>query len=127
VNDDPTIQILTPNHLRAFIRVFLLVSLVTVIAAVTQRFQNGRWWDVDYLASIAIPLFLIPTFVCLMFVPLRIQWSAAEFQIQQRFGRQQTLPWTQLYAYGRGNYVFLLQFTNVSTFQIFAGAFPCDE
>jgi hypothetical protein len=38
-----------------------------------------------------------------------------------------TLPWTQLYAYGTGENVFLLQFTGVSTFQIFAGAFPREE
>jgi hypothetical protein len=62
-----------------------------------------------------------------MFVPRRIQWSATEFQIQPRFGRAKTLPWTQLYAYGSANNVFLLQFSDVSTFQIFAGAFPRDE
>src|SRR5437868_6378505 len=99
MNEGPTIQTLTPNLPRAFVRVFLLVSLVTAIAAVFQRYHDGHWWSADYLASLAIPLLLMPTFVCLMFVPRRIQWSATEFQIQPRFGSGQNLPWTQLYAY----------------------------
>jgi hypothetical protein len=127
VNEDPTLQTLTPNLPRAFVRVFLLVFLVTAIAAVWQRYHDGHWWSADYFASLVIPLLLMPTFVCLMFVPRCIHWSATEFQIQPRFGRAQTLPWIQLYAYGSGNNVFLLQFTGVSTFQIFAGAFPRDE
>jgi hypothetical protein len=69
----------------------------------------------------------MPAFMCLMFVPRRIQWSATEFQIQHRFGRGHSLPWTQLHAYGCGNNVFLLQFAEVSTFQIFAGAFSRRE
>lgn len=69
----------------------------------------------------------MPIFVCLMFVPRCISWSATEFHIQPRFGALQTLPWNRLYAYGNAYNVFLLQFTGVKTFQIFAAAFPRDE
>lgn len=127
MNEDPTLRTLTPNLSRTFVRVFLFLFLVIAVASVWQRFHDGHWWSANYFASLAIPLLLMPTFVCLMFVPRRIQWSATKFQIQPRFRRAQTLPWTQLYAYGSGNNVFLLKFTGDSTFQIFAGAFPREE
>lgn len=127
MNEDSTIQTLTPNLPRAFVRVFLTVSFIAAIAAVSERYHDGHWWSADYFASLPIPLLLMPTFVCIAFVPRRIQWSAVEFEIQPRFGRTQNFPWTQLYAYGSGNGVFLLQFSGVSTFQIFAGAFRRNE
>ena len=92
-----------------------------------QRYSTGHWWSADYFASLTIPVLLMPTFVCLMFVPRRIQWSATEFELQPRFGRARTLSWTQLYAYGTGRGVFLLQFRDVHTFQIFAAAFDRDQ
>ena len=127
MSEDQTSKTLTPNLARAFLRVFLLILFVSAIVAVFERYDNGQWWSADYFASLVIPLLLMPICVCLMFVPRRIRWSATEFEIQLRFGRIQTLPWTQLYAYGSGYNVFLLQFTGVSTFQIFAGAFRRDE
>jgi len=114
---------LAPSIPRAFVRVFFQCLLVAAVAAVSERYRNGHWWSPDYIASLAIPLLLMPTLVCLMFVPRRIQWSEREFLIQSRFGAPRSLPWTQLYAYGSGNNVFLLQFSGVATLQIFSGAF----
>ena len=119
--------ILTPRLPRTFIRILLLGLLVAVIAAVSERYRNGHWWANDCTASWAIPLFFIPVGVWVMFVPRSIQWSDSDFQIQPRFGRSQTLPWTQLCAYGNRNNVFVIQFTGVSMFQIFPGAFPSNE
>jgi len=65
----------------------------------------------------------MPTFVCLAFVPRRIEWSEAEFKIQTRFRQARTFPWERLCAYGNGRGVFLLEFNDCQTFQIYAGAF----
>jgi hypothetical protein len=86
VNEDQTSRTLTPNFGRAFIRVFMALLLFCVIGAVSARYQNGQWSSADYFASLAIPLLLAPVCVYLMFVPRRICWSAAEFQIRPRFG-----------------------------------------
>jgi hypothetical protein len=127
VNENETTQTLRPNLTRAFFRVLFVCLALVPIAAVADRYRLGHWWSPGYVASLIIPLLVMPTAVCLMLVPRRIQWSAIEFTVEPRFGRPQTLPWTQLYAYGSGNNVFLIQFTGVSTFQIFAGAFSRDE
>ena len=127
VTEDQTDIILKPSLTRAFAQVLLLTLLVVVIAAVSEWYRSGLWWSADYCVSLSIPMLLMPTFVCLMFVPRRIVWSSSEFQIQPRFGASQKLPWTQLYAYGRGRGVFLLQFTDVGTFQIYTGAFSRSE
>lgn len=123
INELPELHVLTPSFRRAFARVFLSTAGIAGMAAVFERYSSGHWWSADYFESFAIPLLLMPALVCLMFVPRVIHWSETEFRIQPRFARQRTLPWTQLYAYGSGNQVFLLQFTGVSTFQIFTGAF----
>jgi hypothetical protein len=126
MNEEQTTT-LTPSLARAFVRVFLTLLLLITIVAIIERYDTGRWWNPDYFVSFAIPLVVGPIAVCLMFVPRRIRWSATEFQIQPKFGSVQTLPWTLLYAYGPAYNVFLLQFTGVNTFQIFAGAFRRDE
>lgn len=127
MNDDQSSKTLIPSFSRVFVRIFLIVLFLIAIGAVSDRYRTGHWWSADYFASLAIPLFLSPACIWFMFVPRHIKWSAAEFQIQPRIRRGQTLPWTQLYSYGSGNNVFLLEFTGVSRFQIFAGAFNHDE
>src|SRR5205085_12023851 len=118
---------LVPNLTRAFLRVLAVCLAVTAVGAVADRYRVGHWWSPDYFASLGIPLLLMPTAVCFMFVPRHIRWSASEFEVQPRFGRAQVLPWTQLYAFGNSNNVFLIQFRDVPTFQIFAGAFDREQ
>ena len=96
---------------------------VSALADYYQYYKSGHWWDSNYCATLIIPFLLMPTFVCLMFVPRRIEWSEIEFKIQTRFGQTRMFPWEQLYAYGSGKGVFLLKFDDVSTFQIYAAAF----
>jgi hypothetical protein len=69
----------------------------------------------------------MPTFVCIGFVPKRIEYSDDEFYLERRLWSGFTLPWSDLYSYGTGNNVFLLRFENVSTIQIYAGAFDRKE
>jgi hypothetical protein len=127
VNEDQTSQTLLPNLTRAFVGVFFVCLPFISLAAIFDRYRLGHWWGLDYIISLGIPLLVLPSAVCLMFVPRRIRWSTAEFEIQPRFGRTRTLPWAQLYAYGTGNNVFLLRFTDVPTFQIFAAAFDRNQ
>lgn len=127
MNESQTTQTLLPNLTRAFLRVLFVCLALIPFGAIAERYRLGYWWSPGYFASLAIPLLVMPTAVCLIFVPRHIKWSATEFEIQPRFGRVRTLPWTQLYAFGSGNNVFLIQFKDVPTFQIFAGAFDREQ
>ena len=127
MDKNATTQTLLPNLTQAFLRIFCVLLALIAFGAIADRYRLGHWWTADYFASLIIPLLLMPTAVCLMFVPRRIRWSPTEFEVQPRFGRAQVLPWTQLYAFGNGNNVFLIQFRDVPTFQIFAGAFDREQ
>src|SRR4051812_35503463 len=127
MNENATTQTLLPNLTQAFLRVFCVLLAFTAFGAVADRYRVGHWWSADYFASLAIPLLLLPTVVCLMFVPRRIRWSPTEFEVQPRFGSIRALPWTRLYAFGPGNDISLIQFRDAPTFQIFVGAFDREQ
>lgn len=116
-------NVLVPSFFRAFFRVLAQLIGVMAFAAVIDHYQSGKWWGLDYLGSLLIPLTIFPVIVFVMFTPRRIEWSETEFRIQPRFGVKKSILWAQLYAYGNGNNVFMLQFEGLSTFQIFGGAF----
>lgn len=118
-----TTTILKSSLIRAFTKVLLITLLVSVVGGVVDRYRRGHWWSVGYIESLTIPLWLMPTFVCIGFVPKRIEYSETEFYLERWIGSGYTLQWRDLDSYGTGNNVFLLRFDNVNTIQIYAGAF----
>lgn len=119
--------LLKPSFARAFTKVLLVTLLFTVLAGVQDRYRRGHWWSIGYSESLAIPLLLTPAFVCVGFVPKRIEYSDAEFYLERWIGGGFTLQWKDLYSYGTGHNVFLLRFEGVNTIQIYAGAFEKRE
>jgi hypothetical protein len=119
--------ILKPSLVRAFTKVLLVILLSCVLGGIDDRYRHGHWWSIGYIESLGIPILLMPTLVCIGFVPRRIEYSESEFYLERRLRGVITLPWTDLYSYGTGNGVFLLRFENVNTLQIFAGAFERNE
>jgi hypothetical protein len=114
---------LEPNYTRAFIHVFVSISFVIALAAAGVRVRTGHWWNAPYFESLAIPLFVFPIIVCFAFVPRRVDWSNAEFQIRPVFGTPRVFPWSHLVAFGHGRGVLLIQFSGRGAFQIYPGAF----
>jgi hypothetical protein len=92
-----------------------------------QGFGQGKWWTLDYIYSLGIPVVLSPVIVWFMFVPRRIEYSDTQITISTLLGTQ-TYAWSDLYCYGTGRGVYKIQFTGDSQpYQIFAGAYSDQE
>src|SRR2546425_1209729 len=113
---------LHPSLARACATVVAMLLAVTAIAYFWQGYHGHHWWTRDYILSLLIPFTIAPIAVCLMFVPSRLEFSDTAFVIQLPFRRLYTLSWDDLRYYGRGKNVFMIQFSGVGTFQIFAQA-----
>lgn len=98
-----------------------------MLGAIDDRYTHGVWWSIGYVESLGIPLLLMPTVVCIGFVPRWIEYSETEFYLERRIGGGFALRWDDLYPYGNGRGVFLLRFEDVDAIQIYAGAFKRRE
>jgi len=76
---------------------FLLVSIAANL---------GR--QIDY--TLAIPFFLLPIFVWLVFVPRRFRYGKEGFEFTSRFSGLHFIPPDRLRHWGEGSSVYLLEF-----------------
>ena len=87
---------------RASARLLLEPLALAMFSALVSRGFDGPWWSSGYVASLAIPLLILPTVVCFFLVPRSIGWTSAEFQLCPLLGRVETLPWSRLCSLGHG-------------------------
>jgi len=118
---------LRPSFVRVSMPVTTVLVVVTAIGYFCQGYYEHHWWTREYILSLLIPLFVAPIAVWLMFVPERLEFSDTHFTIQLPFRPVHTVPWSALQYYGAGSSVFMIQFSGVGTFQIFAHAFRRSE
>ncbi|HEY5813354.1 MAG TPA: hypothetical protein VIT23_11975 [Terrimicrobiaceae bacterium] len=100
---------------------------VTVVGYLWQGYHEHHWWTCGYIVSLLIPFTIAQIAVSLMFVPTRLEFSETQFTIQFPFRRLYTLEWTDLEYHGPGENVFIIQFSGVGRFLIFAQAFHRSE
>jgi hypothetical protein len=115
------------SFIRAGASVLAAIALLTGATYFWQGYHENHWWARDYLISLLIPFTIAPFAVCIMFVPRRLEFSDTHFTIQLPFRRLYTMEWEDLDYYGSGPNVFMMQFSGVGTFQIFAQAFRRSE
>ena len=118
---------LHPSFARAAASVLAVVAAFTAATYFWQGYHEHHWWTRDYIVSLLIPFTIMPLAVCIMFVPRRLEFSETHFTIQLPFRRLYTIAWVDLEHYGSGENVFMMQFSDVGTFQIFAQAFRRSE
>ena len=118
---------LEPSFLRVFLRVGTLVVAASVIGYLWQGIHEGKWWTLGYIASLAVPVVLMPVAVWFMFVPSFFEYSEEEISLRMLF-REGTYAWDMLDAYGPGRGVFMIQFKgDTGAYQILAGAYSRRE
>jgi hypothetical protein len=121
-----TVQ-LHPSFIRAGASVLTVIVALTAATYFWQGYHEHHWWRRDYIISLLIPLTIAPLAVCFMFVPRRLEFSETHFTIQLPFRRLYMIKWEDLQYYGSGENVFMIQFSGIGTFQIFAQAFRRSE
>ena len=121
-----TVQ-LHPSFARAAAPVVAVVTGLTAATYFWQGYHEHHWWRRDYIISLLIPFTIMPLAVCVMFVPRRLEFSDTHLRVQLPFRRLHTIAWADLEHYGSGENVFMIQFSGVGTFQIFAQAFRRSE
>lgn len=118
---------LRPSFLRCAACVTLALAVLAAITYFWQGYHENHWWTQDYMLSMLIPFGIAPLIVWFMFVPSRLEFSDSEFTIQFPLRPLHKLAWSDLKYYGSGNNVFMIQFADVGTFQIFPQAFRRSE
>jgi hypothetical protein len=111
------------SFVRAAALVLTVIVLLTGATYFWQGYHENHWWTRDYFVSLLVPFTIMPLAVCVMFVPRRLEFSDTHFTIQLPFRQLYTMEWENLESYGSGPNVFMIQFSGVGTFQIFAQAF----
>jgi hypothetical protein len=114
---------LTPNYVLGVSKLILLLILATALGAYMDYLFKGNWWTPDYWYGIVILIIACPVGVCLMFVPQYIVVDENGFGIKFCFRAPRYILFQDIYAFGRGGSVFLIQPNSGSTLQIYTGCF----
>jgi len=118
---------LTPNFLRVFIKTGLFLLLFFGLYYFQRGYQYGVWWESDYPLAAVLLLTIAPTFMWFAFVPSLLEFSHSEITISMLL-RKSTYRWDDLYCYGTGRGVYLIQFSvDRQPYQIFKGAYSKAE
>jgi hypothetical protein len=115
---------LIPNYVLGISKIILLLILVISLGAYTDYLIKGQWWPSDLWFGLFASIIIIPLVVCLMFVPRYIEADENGFKIKFCFRTSRYILFQDIYAFGRGESVFLIQPNNGSTLQIYTGCFP---
>jgi hypothetical protein len=121
-----TVQ-LRPSFLRCVAWVTLGLVVVTAATYFWEGYREHHWWTRDYILTLLVPFAIVPVVVWFMFVPRRLEFNDSEFTIQYPFRPLHILEWADLKYYGPGPNVFMIEFIDVGTFQIFPRAFRRSE
>lgn len=97
--------------------------LLAVITYFWQGYRENHWWTRDYMLTMLIPFIIVPLAIWLMAVPSQLEFSDSQITIKFPFRPLHTLSWSDLQYYGAGHNVFMIQFVDIGTFQIFPQAY----
>ncbi len=118
---------LHPSFFRAAARILALFIALAAAAYFWQGYYGHHWWTRDYILSLLIPLAIVPTLVCVVWVPLRLECSPTRLTIQFLFRPLYSVAWDDLEYYGWFRGVFGLQFRSSGTFTFYPQALPRRE
>lgn len=120
-------MVLTPCFWRFSSYIIAILIVILLIVFYYQGYVIGNRENANAALSLIIPTILLPLFIWIVFVPEKLSYSDNEITIKMRFGQLNTIGWTDLKYYGTGRGVFLLEFNDCPTFQIFSIAFPTNQ
>jgi hypothetical protein len=119
---------LIPSILRSTISVLRVMLILAVATYFYQGFVEHKWWSLDYVLSLAIPVATVPAAVWFMFVPGHLEFDDLSLFVQPRFRSIRTLPWSEMINWGKGEGgVFCIRFGGGQTISILSSAYPPEQ
>jgi len=110
---------LVPSLWRSTLSGVGTLLIVLIASYLLQGYVDHKWWSLDYLTSLLIPIAIFPVFVWFAFVPKELEFNDQALDIQFHFRKRHNLLWNALTYWGRGQGVFVMQF-GTSSFQIYS-------
>jgi hypothetical protein len=97
------------------------------VSYIWQGYREHQWWTLGYIVSLLIPFAVMVSFVYLMAVPSRLEFTDTHLIIRLPFRRPQNAAWDDLEYYGWLEGVYGLQFRTAGTVSFFPQALPKRE
>jgi hypothetical protein len=114
---------LHPSFARAAASVIVWLLLLIPLTYLFQPSLDYRSWATGF----AVASLLMPLFVCVIFVPLQLEWSTTHLTIRFPLRPLCRVPWDDLEYYGWFKGVYGLRFRGPGTFTFYPGALPRGE